>query len=81
MALLELLAMVGTFAYGIHAVKKDIQAEKTDFHLTPSVNDEINKKTIRTNFVDICKRSGITLNDNKPVYLEDLHLGMEYLQY
>lgn len=81
MALLELLAMVGTFGYGIHALKKDIQAEKTDFRLTPSVDDEINKKTIRTNFVDICKRSGITLNDNKPVYLEDLHLGMEYLQY
>ena len=81
MALLELLAMIGTFAYGAHAVKKDIQAEKTDFYLTPSVNDVYNKDSIRMYFIEICKRSGVTLNQNKPVYLEEMHLGMEYLQY
>ncbi len=81
MALLELLAMAGAFAYGVHAVKNDIRAEKTDLRVTPSVDDRTNERTIQTYFVDICKRSGVTLNENRPVYLEDLHLGMEYLQY
>lgn len=49
--------------------------------MSPSIDNKKDKKIIKKNFVDICKRSGIKLNNNLPVYLEDCHLGMEYLQY
>lgn len=69
------------YGYGLHCLKNDIKAEKTDFHVTPLLDNQDNKNTIDDNFIDICKRSGIELNDNLPIYLEDCHLGMEYLEY
>ena len=78
---LDLLGMGLIFGYGIHCVKKDIEAEAIDYHITPSMNEYDNKETIRKNFIKICKRSGIEMNNDKPIYLEDVHLGMEYLQY
>lgn len=79
---LYFLGLIGTLGYGLHCIKNDIKAEKTDLHLIPTINDDENKADIFNHFTSICDRSGIQLNkDNEPLYLEDVHLGMEYLQY
>ena len=77
----EALYLLGAVYLTGDCVKKDIEAEAIDYHITPSMNEYDNKETIRKNFIKICKRSGIEMNNDKPIYLEDIHLGMEYLQY
>lgn len=79
---LYFLGLLGTVGYGLHCVKNDIKAEKTDLALMPTINDKENKADIRKHFTDICNRSGIKLSkENEPIYLEDVHIAMEYLQY
>lgn len=78
---LSFLGLIGLYGYGAYCLKKDIKAEKTDFNVSPSINDNENERIISRNFKNICERSGIKLERNSPVFLEECHLGMEYLEY
>lgn len=62
--------------------KKDVHNMKTDFKTTVIDDEEINKKNIKQNFMNICKAVGIkTDSKGRPLKKQQYLLGVEFLQY
>lgn len=78
-----LLGLIGSIAYSSHVIKNDIQAEKIDHKIKPTLEIKENKRQIRKNFNDICKRSGIDIDKKtgNPYDKSQCQKGIEYLQY
>lgn len=82
MGLLMLAGLFGTIAYMGYYVKQETTAVTGDRLIQPNYIPYQDKKTIKNNFVLICKRNGVKLDiQGNPIDKDKYKQCMAYLQY